>query len=191
MDQFKLDLNRTVFWRAKSRWKHSVKPRPKFSISIFSQKLGKSNWLDVIWWPRKGCAISKRKNSESEFRLKVSDDPSNLSAFQVYDAVNWKNSEGDSNRKSKTPEKERNVVNPLTSLTEASIYFGMTNLTNSLKLLTNKNVTKTPNLELKFNRKSYPEFHDVTIRTEDDVEIAAHRCVLAARLDYFRLNIRS
>lgn len=130
---------------------------------------------------------SKRKNSESEF-LKISDDSSSLSAFHVY-AANGKNLDRDLTRKSKSPENEKPVLNPLTLLAEASNFFGMTNLTNSIKLLTNKNLTKTPSLELKFNRKSYPEFHDVIICTEDNVQVAAHRCVLAARLDYFRLNL--
>jgi hypothetical protein len=39
---------------------------------------------------------------------------------------------------------------------------------------------------MRFSRKSFPELYDVTIRTEDGVELFGHRCVLAARLDYFR-----
>ncbi len=37
-----------------------------------------------------------------------------------------------------------------------------------------------------FSRKSFPELHDVSIVAEDGSELSAHRCVLAARLDYFR-----
>ncbi len=37
-----------------------------------------------------------------------------------------------------------------------------------------------------FARKSFPEMCDVTIATEDGDEVSAHRCVLSARLEYFR-----
>jgi len=123
---------------------------------------------------------SGRKNSENgnnEF-LKVSGgDPSKVSAFKVY-SENGKNSERSSKKSGNQPK----ASNPVTSLVEASKLFGMTNLT---KILMDKNC-RNQKSEIRFNRKSYPEFHDVVIRTEDGAEIAAHRCVLAARLDYFK-----
>lgn len=40
---------------------------------------------------------------------------------------------------------------------------------------------------LKFNRLSYPELYDVSIKCADNKEIKAHRCVLSTRLEYFSL----
>ncbi|XP_048577771.1 inhibitor of Bruton tyrosine kinase isoform X2 [Nematostella vectensis] len=39
---------------------------------------------------------------------------------------------------------------------------------------------------IRFNRLSFPHLHDVTIESEDGVNFACHKCVLVARLDYFR-----
>ena len=47
-------------------------------------------------------------------------------------------------------------------------------------------VKSVPRAKPYFSRKSFPELHDVIIQTEDGGEIGAHRCVLAARLEYFR-----
>lgn len=44
---------------------------------------------------------------------------------------------------------------------------------------------------LQFNRLSYPELFDVTIRCADSKEIKAHRCVLSTRLEYFNLMFNS
>lgn len=44
---------------------------------------------------------------------------------------------------------------------------------------------------LKFDRLSYPELYDVTIKCADSKEIKAHRCVLSTRLEYFNLMFNS
>ena len=134
---------------------------------------------------------SGSKKSDRNSVLKVSGDPGKVAAFSVY-SKNGLNSEKSSKKSGKGCQKAEagskraksppEAFNLLSSLVEASRLFGLTNLT---KILTDKNL-KPQNLLLRFNRKSFPEFHDVIIRTEDGVEIPAHRCVLAARLDYFK-----
>ncbi|CAH1408250.1 unnamed protein product [Nezara viridula] len=37
----------------------------------------------------------------------------------------------------------------------------------------------------KFNRESHPELYDVQLKSDDDKLIKAHKCILAARLEYF------
>lgn len=44
---------------------------------------------------------------------------------------------------------------------------------------------------MKFNRLSYPELYDITIKCADNREIKAHRCVLSSRLEYFNLMFNS
>lgn len=44
---------------------------------------------------------------------------------------------------------------------------------------------------MRFNRLSYPELYDVTIKCADQMEIKAHRCVLSTRLEYFNMMFNS
>lgn len=44
---------------------------------------------------------------------------------------------------------------------------------------------------MRFNRLSYPELYDVTIRCDLNADIKAHRCILSNRLDYFNMMFNS
>lgn len=44
---------------------------------------------------------------------------------------------------------------------------------------------------MRFNRLSYPELYDVTIKCADQMEIRAHRCILSNRLEYFNMMFNS
>lgn len=44
---------------------------------------------------------------------------------------------------------------------------------------------------MRFNRLSYPELYDVTIRCAENAEIKAHRCILSSRLEYFNMMFNS
>lgn len=48
-----------------------------------------------------------------------------------------------------------------------------------------KRAAKTNSADVTFDRRLRPEFYDVRIRTKNGKEIMAHKCVLAARMEYF------
>ena len=140
------------------------------------------------------------KNSENDKNVfSVSSDPVKASAYQV-SSENGKNVSKNCPKKS-IKKSSKNVEtesfgNPVSALLEASKLMGMSNLTACISCYkySNGNIekipnAKTPNFEqqnIRYSRKSFPDFFDVSIKTEDGVELSAHRCVLAARLDYFR-----
>jgi hypothetical protein len=148
-------------------------------------------------------SFENRKNSENGDENKfysISGDSSSTSAVHVY-SQNGKTSSKKSSTASiskkyvKKVEKDH-FINPISALFEASKLLGMTNLTACIGQYRYSNGTieyipsgKVPTREqqnIRYSRKAYSEFHDVTIKTEDGVQLSAHRCVLAARLDYFR-----
>lgn len=53
------------------------------------------------------------------------------------------------------------------------------------KILLKDNFDVVPSEKLRLDRKSGADFYDVTIKSEDNCAIKAHKCVLVARLDYF------
>ncbi|KAF5274038.1 hypothetical protein FQR65_LT04436 [Abscondita terminalis] len=81
--------------------------------------------------------------------------------------------------------------NPVRLLQDASKRFGVKTLQklldnvfydNECVTVKSKSIkTVTP----KFFRKSFPELHDVILKTKDEVKVPAHKCILAARLEYF------
>lgn len=50
---------------------------------------------------------------------------------------------------------------------------------------------KGKDFSMKFNRLSYPELYDVTIRCANNSDIKAHRCILSNRLEYFNMMFNS
>lgn len=51
--------------------------------------------------------------------------------------------------------------------------------------------TKNKEPTLRFNRLSYPELYDITIKCANNLEIKAHRCVLSTQLEYFNLMLNN
>ena len=149
--------------------------------------------------------FENRKNSENgdgnKFYSLSGDSSTTTSAFQVY-SENGKNSSKKStssavaSKKSSKKVEKDDLVNPILALLEASKLLGMTNLTacigqyrylnGSIEFLPNGKMPTREQQNIRYSRKVFAEFHDVTIKSEDGVELSAHRCVLAARLDYFR-----
>jgi hypothetical protein len=143
----------------------------------------------------------QRSSENGQNFFSVAGDSANTSAFKVY-SENGKNSSKNNPKKptKKSPKKADNdtIANPILALTEASKLLGMSNLTACISCYkySNGNIEKIPNAKtptfeqqnIRYSRKSFPEFYDVSIKTEDGVEMSAHRCVLAARLDYFRFR---
>lgn len=155
---------------------------------------------------KKSESINEHKLENGNNFYSISGDPSTTSAFQVY-SQNGKNSLKKSSstatatkKISKKVEKD-DFVNPVSALLEASKLLGMTNLTaciaqyrysnGSIEFLPNGKMPTKEQQNIRYSRKGFSEFYDVTIKTEEGVELSAHRCVLAARLDYFRYSIQN
>lgn len=49
----------------------------------------------------------------------------------------------------------------------------------------------TPKTPIAFDRHSYPDLHDITIQCAENKVIAAHRCILSSRLDYFNMMLNN
>lgn len=83
--------------------------------------------------------------------------------------------------------------NPVRGLREAAERFRVANLASvaSNYKYYNGVVTKhaksgaDEKVEVRFSHESFPELHDVVIRSKDKRDIGAHKCILAARLEYF------
>ena len=136
------------------------------------------------------------ENQDGNRYFSVAGDPSTTSAFKVY-AENGKNSSKSSKKVSKKSSKKsesESYENPISALHEAAKLLGMTNLAARISqfrysqgVIEKIPSAKSSNFEqLRYSRKSFPEFYDVSIKSEDGLEVSAHRCVLSARLDYFR-----
>lgn len=100
-------------------------------------------------------------------------------------------------RKKKQPPLAKPVISdPLKLLREAAKKFGMTNLLKKLQLVKYENgsVLYTSQRRfvpdnIRFDRKSLQHLWDVTLKSSDNVEIKAHKCILTARLEYFNCLI--
>ncbi len=142
------------------------------------------------------------ENQDGNKYFSVAGDPSTTSAFRVY-AENGKNSSKSSKKVSKKSSKQSESKsyeeNPISALHEAAKLLGMTNLVARISqfrysqgVIEQIPSAKSYNFEqLRYSRKSFPEFYDVSIKSEDGVEVSAHRCILSARLDYFRFLLNS
>lgn len=53
------------------------------------------------------------------------------------------------------------------------------------------NISRSCNTSLMFSRLNCPELHDVTLVSEEGTELRCHKCILVARLEYFRSMLTS
>ncbi|KAJ8976544.1 hypothetical protein NQ317_017952 [Molorchus minor] len=122
---------------------------------------------------------------EKKDSLKDLEIPSDMSAYEYYHKV----------KKSREKEEKKQVLkNPVRMLHELAKRFECSDLQ---KLLGNldmhtgvirmKNVNDIKNISkpFVFDRLLFPKLYDVTVRCRDDKELKAHKCILAARLEYF------
>lgn len=120
----------------------------------------------------------KNKNKDSTEEAEID---GSKSAFEIY--TKHKN----------TDENEARVKNPVRMLHEMAKKLGCNTLCNILanyemikfvikKKSTKKDVVLRP---IQFDRLAFSQFFDVTIKCFDDKEVNAHKCLLAARSDYF------
>ncbi|CAH0551472.1 unnamed protein product [Brassicogethes aeneus] len=125
--------------------------------------------------------IDNKNDTEIEKQVEVEKD---VSAFEYYNKINPQQ------HKEKSPEIK--AKNPVRMLHELSKKFKCVDLQNALSNLDMTKYTvkvKSGKLfkakPIKFDMRSFPEHWDVVIKCRDDKIIKAHRCIMAARLEYF------
>lgn len=98
-------------------------------------------------------------------------------------------------KKTKQAQKSKpvNIKNPIRMLQDLAKRYGCKELHSTLtNLEMQKFVIRFKHthefrypIPMVFNRAMFPNFYDVTIKCRDNKEIKAHKCILAARLEYF------
>ncbi|XP_050296908.1 inhibitor of Bruton tyrosine kinase [Anthonomus grandis grandis] len=89
--------------------------------------------------------------------------------------------------------KEKKLDNPVRMLHEMSKRFEVDELQKILSnldmskncIILKKGAEEKPKVPLKFDRNMCPELYDIEIECKDERVVKAHKCILAARLDYF------
>lgn len=106
----------------------------------------------------------------------------------------------------KCPARLQNITNlqknstkdPIRLLQEISKRFGVGSLQKRLEkfyyvdgFITTKNIA-VENIKLKFDPAALPQLQDIVVKTKDNKAVPVHKCVLAARLEYFNnlLSVR-
>ncbi|XP_056647953.1 inhibitor of Bruton tyrosine kinase [Diorhabda sublineata] len=90
-------------------------------------------------------------------------------------------------------EKNNKTKNPVRLLHEMAKKFECTHLQEVLSNLemdkciiyVKNNEIDKPEYRIRFDRLKYTKFYDVTVKCKDDQTLKAHKCLLAARLEYF------
>ncbi|XP_063243097.1 inhibitor of Bruton tyrosine kinase [Bacillus rossius redtenbacheri] len=155
------------------------------------------------------CAIQVPKSSPSDNKNVLGNKPnvdvnemldsttfnsSTVSAYEVIlaEGKNKKNKAKQHFMKKVGEDNEGNFCDPIRLAQEAAKKFGLITLQKKLDgvryengLIVSKNNRPCQPAEVSFDHKKHKELYDVTLRSEDGKELKAHKCVLAARLDYF------
>jgi len=124
---------------------------------------------------------------EEQEVLTIQGDPSTVSAYQVYSENRNRKKKGSTKAR---VEKGARTRCPLALVLEAGRslgVFGLVRAAEAWRVEEGVVVAKGPRVHtpIEFTFKHLPELQDVTIVTEEGAEVAAHRCLLVARSDYF------
>ncbi|KAL1502111.1 hypothetical protein ABEB36_007304 [Hypothenemus hampei] len=163
---------------------------PTYHPTIFQEFLnyvytGKSELLQVGELKNealKRLCLKKIHNTENDMIIQEKE---NQSAFEYYTKL--------SKRSNSTTDTERKLDNPVRMLHEMSKRFECIELQKILSnldminycVILKKDGWKITKIPLVFNRYSCLELCDVEIHCKDKNILKAHKCILAARLDYF------
>ena len=138
----------------------------------------------VSYHPKAVAEKAKKPGNES---LNAAENESNISAFEHYAKGSPRTADdrcceiaGPQNALEALKEAAKSLRIP--GLTSSLLPFSMNNNDEIVKL---KNVRSGKTIA--FSRNSFPEFHDLDVHcAEDEVTLRAHKCVLSARVEYFR-----
>ncbi|XP_022826832.1 inhibitor of Bruton tyrosine kinase isoform X1 [Spodoptera litura] len=147
-----------------------------------------------------GLKITKeelvKKDKEADEELEVIENPSEMSAFEVYNKQSDKAKRARARRSADTPPRARLYCDPV-KLVQATAKrlqvmalhklldkFYYKNGSICLKESASSNYSRNPGPC--WDREAHPELVDTHVVCKDGAAIPAHKCVLAARLDYFQ-----
>ena len=142
------------------------------------------------------CQLIKDISLEEDINIDENSSAYNIQQINKRRKRKQSQSEKLKEKRKQEPKEKEFVLNPLLLLNDLAQKLGIIGLCKQLsnyKYLgdsivdTRQQFWRKNDLGLKnsFSRKSCPEFHDVVILSEDEVEFSAHRCILSARLEYF------
>ncbi|XP_018574334.1 inhibitor of Bruton tyrosine kinase [Anoplophora glabripennis] len=125
--------------------------------------------------------VENSKLQENEAQI-----TSDMSAYEYYQNTKHE-------QKIKLLNSSQNLKNPIRMLQELAKRYGCKELHNTLSnlemqkcVIRFKHAAESKLLvPMVFNRMMFPNFYDITIKCRDNKEIMAHKCILAARLEYF------
>ncbi|XP_073953372.1 inhibitor of Bruton tyrosine kinase [Choristoneura fumiferana] len=135
--------------------------------------------------------VKKEKDVEPD--LEIIENASEISAFEVYKNQENRNRKGRGRRNVETPPRLNLYCDPVKLVQAAAKRLHVMGLHKLLdkffykdgKICLKESATFTKNPPLYWERSARPELVDANVCAKDGALIAAHKCVLAARLEYF------
>ncbi|KAL0820240.1 hypothetical protein ABMA28_006160 [Loxostege sticticalis] len=137
-------------------------------------------------------AVKKEKDVE-EVELDLIENPSEISAFEAYKQQNDKSKRGSRNRRSVDTPPRHAYCDPVKLVQASAKRLQVMALHKLLDkfyyrdgtIYLKESATHTRNPPQHWDRDCYPELVNTNVRSKDGMLISAHKCVLAARLEYF------
>lgn len=134
----------------------------------------------------------KKETASVDVDLELIENPSEISAFEVY-KHHEKNKKGRNRRNTETPPRVHLYCDPVKLVQATAKRLQVMTLHKILDkfyyrdgtVCLKESATFTKNCPMHWNRDAYPELVDTNVCSKDGILISAHKCVLAARLEYF------
>lgn len=143
---------------------------------------------------KKEDVIGKKDLDDIDIEIDVIENSAEISAYEVYSKQNEKSTRKSRNRRStETPTRQNLYCDPVRMVQAAAKRLHVKGLQKLLDkfyyrdgaVLLRENATSIKNAPLHWDRDAFPELVDTNVCSKDGMLISAHKCVLAARLEYF------
>ncbi|XP_068620269.1 inhibitor of Bruton tyrosine kinase [Battus philenor] len=138
--------------------------------------------------------ILKKDIENINVEIDTIENPMEVTAFEVYKNQNGKNKKGGRNKRSaETPPRIHLYCDPVKLVQATAKRLQVMNLHKLLDkyyyrdgtIYLKDSAAYTKNAPLRWERESYPDLVDTNVCSKDGTLIPAHKCILAARLEYF------
>ncbi|CAH2089704.1 unnamed protein product [Euphydryas editha] len=134
---------------------------------------------------------NKKGKEDVDNEIDLLDNPAEISAFEVYKKQDKK--KGSKRRNTETPPRTHMYCDPIKLVQATAKRLQVMGLHKLLEkfyyrdgnVCLKESATYSKNAPLTWDRESYPELVDTNVLSKDGILIPAHKCILAARLEYF------